>query len=105
MEEGHPGCPYSSTCDVSAVLKAVSSLLPSRLSRGPLQALLGLDEAVLFVTPEFDLGIAGLTALVVELHGRPIVVGATLRWTDGGIRRTHDTTVGLVLVKVKFTSV
>jgi len=56
---------------------------PSPASPGISASLLSLDETFLFVTPELDLCVAGLTALVAELHGGPVVVGATLETTDG----------------------
>lgn len=49
---------------------------------GPLAALLSFNETFLFVTPKLNLGVTGVTALVVELHGGPEVIGASLRTTD-----------------------
>lgn len=57
-------------------------LWPSLASPGPLVALLSFNETFLFVTPELDFSVTGVTALVAELHGGPVVIGASLRRTD-----------------------
>lgn len=54
----------------------------------PSAALLGLNEAVLLLSPQLHLGVAGAAALVAELHGGPVVVTALLqqkgdRWGEG----------------------
>lgn len=49
---------------------------------GTLAALLSLNEAFLLVASELDLSVTGVTALVAELHGGPVVVGALLQKRD-----------------------
>lgn len=44
----------------------------------PLATLFSLDKALLLMTSKLNLGIAGVTALVTELHRWPVVVGASL---------------------------
>lgn len=54
----------------------------SPASPGPLAALLSFNETFLFMTPKLNFSVTGVTALVAELHGGPVVIGASLRTTD-----------------------
>ena len=51
---------------------------PSSTSAGPSATLLGFNETLLLMTPELHFGVTGVTALVAELHGGPVVVCASL---------------------------
>lgn len=45
--------------------------------------LLSLNETFFLMTPKLNFSVTGLTPLVAELHGRPVVIGASL-WKQKG---------------------
>lgn len=96
LESGHPVSMFGLIVHIHPLVIPLQSsrwcpffFWLSPVSPGLLAALLSFNETFLFMTPKLDLGVTGVAALVAELHGGPVVIGASLheveRWSNCGV--------------------